>query len=52
MEIGRETPDSAVCARLLEEGWAVVVAGLRRLGRPLIVRVNLALRRPVGTCDD
>lgn len=52
MEIGRETPDSAVCARLLEEGWGVVMAGLGRLGRALSIRVSLTLRRPVGTCDD
>lgn len=52
MEIGRETPDSAVCARLLEEGWQVAMAGLRRLGLALSLRVNLTPRSPVQTCDD
>ncbi|HEY8106617.1 MAG TPA: hypothetical protein VIE46_10945 [Gemmatimonadales bacterium] len=52
MEIGRETPDSAVCARLLEEGWAVVMAALGRLGRAMSLRVSPTLRRPVRTCDD
>jgi hypothetical protein len=52
MEIGRETPDSAVCARLLEEGWRVVMAGLGRLGRAASRRVNLTPPSPVQTCDD
>ena len=52
MEIGRETPDSARCARLLEEGWDVVAVGLGRLAQALSIRVSLTLRRPVGTCDD
>ncbi len=52
MEIGRETPDSAVCARLLEEGWRVATAGLGRLGGALSLRVSLTPRSTVRTCDD
>jgi hypothetical protein len=52
MEIGRETPDSAVCARLLEEGWGVVGEGLGRLGRAIRLRMSLALRRAVRPLDD
>ncbi len=36
MELGRETPDSTTCARLLEGGLAVIGAGFR------VVRQSLA----------
>jgi hypothetical protein len=52
MEIGRETPESAVCARLLEEGCAVVLEGLGGLRRAIGLRMGLALRTPVRPLDD
>ncbi len=36
MELGRETPDSTTCARLLEDGLAAIGAGFR------VVRQSLA----------
>ena len=52
MEIGRETPESAVGARLLEEGWAVIALGLRRLGRMIGLRIRRTLPEPVRPLDD
>lgn len=52
MEIGRETPDSAACVRLLEEGSQMVASALRRLRDALADRVSVGLRPPVRPCDD
>jgi hypothetical protein len=52
MEIGRETPEAAVCARLLEEGSRVVAEGLRRLGLRLAAGLKPAPRKPLASLDD
>lgn len=52
MEIGRETPEAAVCARLLEEGSRVVAEGLRRLGLRLAAGLKPATRKPLASLDD
>ena len=52
MEIGRETPEAAVCARLLEEGGRVVAEGLRRIGLRLVAGLKPAPRKPLAALDD
>ena len=52
MEIGRETPDAAACARFLEEGFRVVAVGLKRLGRQLATRLNPVPGKPLPSHDD
>ena len=52
MEIGREIPEAAVCARLLEGGGRVVADGLRRLGLRLRAGLKPAPRQPLASLDD